>query len=271
MSVEPEVFADAARLGAGAAARSADELVAARRAGRSFLLGCPGGRSASSTYQALAVLVAERRLDLGHVVVVMMDDYVIRIADGTLDHEDVHALHSCVRFGQEEIVRPLSAAAGPGRGVPAANLWLPDARCPAAYDARIADAGGVDVFLLASGAGDGHVAFNAPGTPADSRTRIVDLPDSTRRDNLATFPSFGQRLDRVPRYGVTVGIDTIVAHSASVLMLAHGADKATAAQHLMAADGYDPGWPATVFAGCSRPRLFLDQAALAAAPATSAR
>jgi glucosamine-6-phosphate deaminase len=270
MAVDPEVFADAADLGARAADVIADGIVAARSAGRPYLLGCPGGRSGLSTYRALAATVARRRIDLGHLVVVMMDDYVVTGPDGRPVHEDVRALHSCIRFGVEQIVEPLNAAAGPGRGVPGDHLWVPAVASPAAYDGAIADAGGIDVFLLASGAGDGHVAFNTPGAAADSRTRLVDLPDSTRRDNLTTFPSFGGDLAAVPRRGVTVGIATIVTHSAAVIMLAHGADKGTAARRLTSADAYDPRWPATVVAACAHPRLFLDRAALDAAALTAA-
>lgn len=264
MPVAPDVFADPQSLGVKAAELVADGIEAAGTAGRRFLLGCPGGRSAASTYQALAGLVAERSLDLRPLVVVMMDDYLVPGPDGLLAHEDAAAPHSCIRFGREEVVRPLSVAAGPGRGIPDDGFWVPDPTDPSAYDARIDEAGGIDLFLLASGAGDGHVAFNAPGSAADSRTRVVTLPERTRRDNLATFPSFGDQLDQVPRNGVTVGIDTIVRYSASVIMLVHGADKGAAARHLLAATGYDPAWPATVYAACARPRLFLDEAALAA-------
>ncbi|WP_375425780.1 6-phosphogluconolactonase [uncultured Friedmanniella sp.] len=268
MTIETEIFPDADSLGRRAAELVAEGIAEAAEAGRPFLLGCPGGRSASSTYRALALLVAARKLDLSHVAVVMMDDYLVPGPDGSLVHEDAAALHSCVRFGVEEIIRPLAEAAGQGIGTP--ELWVPDPAEPEAYDDRIAAAGGIDLFLLASGAGDGHVAFNGPGSPADSPTRIVELPEQTRRDNLATFPSFDGRLDRVPRHGVTVGIDTIVRHSASAIMLVHGADKGLAARHLLAADGYDPAWPATVVAVCARPRLFLDEVALAAARAMTA-
>lgn len=261
--IEPDVFPDPQSLGRRAAELVVEGVVSAGEAGRPFLLGCPGGRSAASTYQALAHLVSARSLDLSHLVVVMMDDYLVPEPDGSLVHEDRTAPHSCVRFGVAEIVRPLARAAGQGIGTP--ELWVPDPADPDAYDDRIAAAGGIDVFLLASGAGDGHVAFNGPGSPADSRTRVVDLPERTRRDNLATFPSFEGRLDRVPQHGVTVGIDTIVRHSASVIMLLHGADKGVAARHLLAAEGYDPAWPATVYAACAHPRLFLDEAAVAAA------
>ena len=267
MRVEPDVFADEQALGHRAAELVADGLERARSAGRTYVLGCPGGRSPLSTYQALASLVAHRGLDLSHLLVVMMDDYLVPGRGGVLQHEDPAAAHSCIRFGREQIVDPLSRAAGPGRGVRAEHLWVPDPQDPARYDTEIAAAGGVDLFLLASGAGDGHVAFNAPGTPADSLTRVVDLPESTRQDNLATFPSFGGRLTAVPRHGVTVGVATLIRQSASVVMIAAGPDKGTAAAHLSAAHGYDPAWPATVFAACARPRLFLDRAAVAAAPA----
>lgn len=269
MTVEPDVFPDPHRLGQDAAEQVAAGIERACSAGRPFLLGCPGGRSAESTYLALADLVRERQIDLGHLVVVMMDDYLVPGPDGVLQHEDVEAANSCIRFGVEQIVRPLSTAAGAGRGIGERNLWMPDHEHPESYDARIAEAGGIDLFLLASGAGDGHVAFNAPGSAASTRTRVVELPDTTRRDNLVTFPSFEGRLDRVPKHGVTVGIDTIVSQSRSVLMLVHGADKGVAARHLLQAEGYDPAWPATVFASCQHPRLLLDEAAFLASKTLS--
>lgn len=271
MSIEPEVFATPGDLGGRTARMIADGLGAARAAGRPYVLGCPGGRSASSTYAALAGLVRTERLGLDHLVVVMMDDYLVPGPNGTLVHELAQAPHSCIRFGREEIVRPLDEAAAPGRGVRPDHLWFPDPADPAAYDARIRDVGGIDLFLLASGSSDGHVAFNPAGARRDSRTRVVELPDSTRRDNLATFPSFGGELARVPRHGVTVGIDTIAATSASVAMLVHGREKGRAAAHLIAADTYDPSWPASVFAVCAKPHLFLDEAALAAAEPVAAR
>ncbi len=279
MTVDPEVFAEPQTLGQRAAEVVAEGIVRAGEAARPFLLGCPGGRSAASTYAALAQLVAARSIDLSHLVIVMMDDYLVRGPDGALVHEDRTAAHSCVRFGVEEIIDPLATAAGQGIGTSdrerggrggssphgGIQLWVPDPADPGAFDDRIAAAGGIDLFLLASGAGDGHVAFNGPGSAADSRTRVVGLAERTRLDNLATFPSFEGRLERVPQHGVTVGIDTIVRHSASVIMLVHGADKGVAARHLLAADGYDPDWPATVYAACAHPRLFLDEAAVAAA------
>jgi glucosamine-6-phosphate deaminase len=270
--VPPRVFADPEDLG-DAAASLVVARFRARRPGRPFLLGCPGGRSARSTYRHLARRAAADRLDLSALVVVMMDEYVEESSDGSLSRVDPAELHSCRRFGVDEIVRPVNQALAAAR-VPAAagiheeNLWLPDPANPGAYDRQIADAGGIDLFLLASGAGDGHVAFNSPGAPADSRTRVVLLPVSTRRDNLVTFPSFGGDLGAVPTHGVTVGIGTIRDQSAEVVMIVHGSDKQLAGRRLSEAEHYQPDWPATVLTDCRSPHLFLDRAASSPALAT---
>ncbi|MFG1967025.1 6-phosphogluconolactonase [Nonomuraea sp. NPDC049028] len=269
MRVPPTVFPDPEALGRALAAEIATELEDAARRGRPYVLGCPGGRSAHSTYSALADEVAARRLDLGHVVIAMMDEYVVRAEDSGLFRRIAPGLpHSCVRFGHAEIVEPLNAAAGAGRGITHDRLWVPDPADPDEYDRRIAGIGGVDLFILASGASDGHIAFNPVGTGANTRTRVVELAERTRRDNLVTFPTFGG-LEEVPAYGVTVGVGTIRDLSKRVVMVVHGADKAEAARRLAAAEGYDPGWPATVLSDCARPRLLADAATglVAAQPA----
>lgn len=263
MRVTPTLFSDPESLGAALASRIADEIASA--AGRRrYVLGCPGGRSVLSTYVALATEVAARGLDLRHVVVVMMDEYVERGPDGDFRRIDPSLEHSCLRFGTVEIVRRLNAAAGPGNGITPDRFLVPDPADPEAYDKRIEDLGGIDLFLLASGAGDGHIAFNPAGTERGSRTRVVALAEQTRRDNLATFPSFRGRIEDVPRYGVTVGTGTIREQSRSVVMLAHGPHKADTVRRLAAADQYEPDWPATIFTECADSRLFVD---LASAPA----
>lgn len=261
MRVEPTVFDGPEAVGRALAALIADRIAAAG-AGRSFLLGCPSGRSPWTTYVSLAHEVAARRLDLTGLVIVMMDEYVERDqATGQMRRIDPSAPHSCLRFGQAEIVDRLNAAAEPGRGISPDRYWVPDPAVPGDFDRRIADHGGVDLFILASGAGDGHVAFNPPGTGPDTATRVVRLAEQTRRDNLHTFPSFGDDIDRVPHYGVTVGVGTIRRQSKQVVMVAHGELKARAVRRVALADSYQPEWPATVLADCANPLLFVDAAA----------
>lgn len=256
----PTILIDTAdALGRTLAREIADGIQAARNEGRPYLLGCPGGRTPRPVYSALADVISERGLELDHVVIAMMDEYADQSADGGFVGVDSDLHNSCVRFGRVEILGVLNAAA-PLSQIPAENLWVPDPVSPQTYDARLRDAGGIDLFILASGASDGHVAFNPPGSDEDSRTRVVELPDSTRRDNLGTFPQFTS-LDEVPRFGVTVGIRTISELSRRMVMLILGEHKTTAFQRITTTDGYDPSWPATVVVLGENSHIYADHLA----------
>jgi glucosamine-6-phosphate deaminase len=259
MRVSPEIFDSPSEIGEAAAAVIADRIEASASAGTSFVLGCPSGRSALTTYEQLAREVSEREIGLEHVIIALMDEYLVETGDG-LRPIAADEPHSCVGFGLREIVAPLSAAAPAGRGIPVEQFWHPDSENPADYDARLAEAGGVDVFILASGASDGHVALNPVGSSVSSETRVVELGETTRRDNLSTFPTL-VTLERVPRFGVTVGVGTIRNLSKSVIMLAHGADKREAVRRLESSERYDPQWPATILSECAEPRFFIDSSA----------
>jgi glucosamine-6-phosphate deaminase len=199
-------FADAGELGR----RLAAEIVAAAPA----LLGCPGGRSLLTTYRALP--------KLSGTTAVTMDEYV--------PVPPVSAHYSCRGFAEREI--------------PAREIWFPDPADPEAYDARIDAEGGIDIFLLASGASDGHVAMLGPGAPREGRTAVVELAETTRRDNLATFPEF-RSLDDVPTRGVSVGLGTITKARALRLVV-HGPDKHAAVERVLALSRFDPAWPVSI-------------------------
>lgn len=274
MPVPLRLFDGPRELGAAVADHVWDRL-AGTDPDRPFLLGCPGGRSPEPAYTQLAREAARRRLDLSRLVIVMMDEYVVSDHGDGWRPVDPELPHSCRGFGRRVIIEPINqalAAAGlpTAYGISDDRLWVPDPKEPEAYDQRLAAAGGLDVFLLASGSGDGHIAFNPPGADRDSTTRVVALPDSTRHDNLVTFPSFHDELAAVPDHGVSVGIATIRHHSAEVIMLAHGADKQKAVARMASAAAYEPDWPATIVVECHSPQLFVDRAALGqSTPSTS--
>ena len=251
-----EVYADADQLGE-VLAREILGGLAATPSDRRYLLGCPGGRSLRSTYQALARL-APADADLSRLVIVMMDEYVVESADGPR-RIDPRAHCSCVGFAEREIVGPINAAVPRGRGILPEHVWGPDPAAPPAYDRRIEAAGGVDLFLAASGAGDGHVAFVGPGGDLSGRTSLIDLAEQTRRDNMATFPDFTS-LDDVPRLGVSVGLGTIMTLSRAVAMVLVGAAKRASAARILAVADFDPAWPATFIHRCPQPRILLDAA-----------
>lgn len=174
-------------------------------------------------------------------------------------HSGPHAEPSCHAFSDAEIVGQLDGALSVNNQLRHDAVWFPDPADPAVYDSRIAGAGGIDCFLLASGAGDGHVAFNPPGSALSSGSRIVTLSEQTRRDNLLTFPALGA-LEHDPRYGVSVGIATIVAAREAV-MVAWGEGKQETVARMRAATHYDPAWPATLIHECARGEILIDRAA----------
>ena len=84
-----------------------------------------------------------------------------------------------------------------------------------------------DVQVLGIGS-NGHIAFNEPGTPFGSVTHIVDLAESTIKDNSRMFAS----IDEVPRQAFTMGLKNIM-NAKKVLILANGANKAKAVYGLV--------------------------------------
>lgn len=206
----------------------------------------------------MARRLTESKQDISHVTIVMMDEYLVS-RNGSLESAPAREPWSCHYFAHMEIARPLNAGLPRTHKLWDESIWFPDPRDPGAYEKKIADAGGIDFFMLASGASDGHVAFNPPGSPRDSRTRIIPLSEETRRDNLQTFPAFGA-LDNVPRHGVSVGIATIVA-SKEVAMIVWGAGKRRTLSRILGADRYHAEWPATLIHDCEAREIVSDEAA----------
>ena len=254
------VFEDADALGE-ALAREILAGIAATPADARYLLGCPGGRSLRSTYAAMARLVSPDA-DLRRLVIVMMDEYVVG-TPGALRAIEPAAHCSCQGFAEREIVAPLNAAVPAGQGILPEHVWGPDPADPAAYDQRIADAGGVELFLAASGAGDGHVAFVAPPADLGGGSTVLTLAEQTRQDNMSTFPEF-RTLDDVPHYGVSVGLGTIAGLSRHVALVLTGDAKQVSARRILAARDFEPDWPATFIHRCPDPRILLDGAAVPA-------
>ncbi|WP_395679494.1 6-phosphogluconolactonase [Inquilinus sp.] len=248
-------------LGRSVAQRILAGIERAAEENRPYLLGSPAGRSAVPVYAALGALAGMTKFDLSRLVLVMMDEYLVEGPDpGHPVLCDPRAHYSCRRFAEQEIRAVLNAKLPGPRQMPAAGVWCPAPAEPETYDRRIRDAGGIDLFLLASGASDGHVAFNPPGSPAEAGTGIVALAEETRRDNMATFPGFAA-IAEVPRRGVSVGLGTIAGLSRAALMILHGAHKRQAVRRLLESRDFEPAWPATILHRCRHPEIHLDDAA----------
>ena len=253
-----KVFDTPDAIGEYVALRILRGIAAAAGDGGRFLLGLPTGRTPRPVYAAMTRMLEATPQSLRHVTLVMMDEYLVQTADG-FGYAIAAGAPSCHAFTRSEIVSPINAALGAEFRLSERQVWFPEPRDPASYDSTIADAGGIDFFLVASGAGDGHVAFNPPGSSINSQSRLVTLSEQTRRDNLQTFPALGS-LDNVPRFGVTVGIATILS-SREVAMVAWGEGKRTTVARMRNADRYQSDWPATLIHECANAEIIVDAAA----------
>lgn len=109
-----------------------------------------------------------------------------------------------------------------------ANIHIPDGTWPkdeikqhcAAYEKAFEASGGIDLQVLGIGL-NGHIGFNEPGSSIYSKTRLVNLENTTRIANTYEF----ENISKVPRLAITMGISTIM-QARRILLMAWGS-KAT--------------------------------------------
>lgn len=102
-----------------------------------------------------------------------------------------------------------------------ANINLPDGNWSkeeikkycSEYESRLEAAGGIDLQVLGIGL-NGHIGFNEPGSSIFSKTRLVNLDNTTRIANTYEF----ENISKVPRLAVTMGISTILKAKRILLM-----------------------------------------------------
>lgn len=182
-----------------------------------FVLGLPTGSTPIGTYKALIQMYFEKKVSFKNVVTFNMDEYV-GIAE---DHpESYHSFMHENFFNhidiKEENINILDG-----------NAEDLHAECER-YEEKIKSYGGIDLFMGGMGA-DGHLAFNIPGSPLQSRTRLVDLNYDTI---VANSRFFNNDLKLVPKQALTVGVQTVL-DSKEVLVLVNGYKKARALQNVV--------------------------------------
>ncbi|HLQ72733.1 MAG TPA: glucosamine-6-phosphate deaminase [Bacillota bacterium] len=123
------------------------------------------------------------------------------------------------------------------------------------YEQKIKEAGRINIQLLGLGA-NGHIGFNEPGTPFDSRTEVVFLADSTRQSNARFFPS----IEDVPKTAISMGIGTIM-ESEEILLLVSGEQKADILAHVLNSEPSEE-FPATVLHNHEKVTIIADKGAL---------
>ncbi|HEU0111926.1 MAG TPA: glucosamine-6-phosphate deaminase, partial [Flavisolibacter sp.] len=112
------------------------------------------------------------------------------------------------------------------------NIHIPNGELPkeeikkhcAEYERQIEEAGGIDLQVLGIG-NNGHIGFNEPGSSIYSKTRLINLENSTRLANAYEFANISE----VPRLAITMGINTILK-AKRIILLAWGPAKAPVVQ-----------------------------------------
>lgn len=178
------------------------------------VLGLPTGRTPGGMYARVAAECTRGDHCFREVTTFNLDEYVgiprhhpgsyfTYMKQHLFDHIDIDPAHAHIPRGD------------------APDL---DAEC-IRYERAIQGAGGLGLTFLGLGR-NGHIGFNEPGTPFDSRTRVVELTHSTRSANAALFED-----GHVPSHAVTMGIATILG-SRSIVLLASGSEKRAAIERL---------------------------------------
>jgi len=120
------------------------------------------------------------------------------------------------------------------------------------YEESIIEGGGLD-FVLSGIGNRGHVGFNAPGSSADSLTRIVTLDQSTITSAAGDF--FGESY--VPAKGFTLGLGTVM--NAGKLFFAAWGESSAGIIRKIVEEPISDQVPASLFQRHPDARFLLDE------------
>jgi glucosamine-6-phosphate deaminase len=178
---------------------------------RKTVLGLATGSSPLGVYRELIKMYKEGTVDFSNCIFFNLDEYY-----GLAKN----AFQSFNKFITENFFEHVGVSADQVN-VPDGNVSEADVEALCIdYENRIRSSGGIDLQILGMGR-NGHIGFNEPGSDPNSRTRLVTLSETTRRDASPDF--FG--LNNVPTRAITMGIGTI-SEAKEIIVLISGEHKA---------------------------------------------
>jgi glucosamine-6-phosphate deaminase len=188
--------------------------------------------------------IAERGLNLSHLSVFVLDEYV-----GVPSDEP----RNCANLLRQRVAEAWNIP--PAQFFTISSLEAQALTSVQMHERRVAQAGGLDLIVLGLGQ-NGHLGFNEPGSAEDSGARVLNLESISVEANRRWFGG-----DYAPSKGVSAGLRTILA-ARDVLLVAYGPHK-TAAVKAMVEGPRCERCPASFLQGHSDVRVFLDEAAAA--------
>lgn len=189
----------------------ADEIRNKQKNGKNIVLGLATGSSPIGVYNELIRMHQDEGLSFQNVITFNLDEYFPM---------DPRSLQSYHRFMHEYLFDHID--------IKPENIHIPQGSISkdkvyqhcVEYEELIRLAGGIDIQILGIGR-TGHIGFNEPGSPFNSRTRVVTLDHITRMDAASDF--YGEV--NVPQNAITMGIGTILS-AKKIILMAWGENKA---------------------------------------------
>lgn len=215
--------------------------------GKPCVLGLATGSTPRTLYAELVRMHREEGLSFQHVITFNLDEYY------PIDKEAWQSYNSYMHRNFFQYI-----------DIKQDNIHIPDGELPkeaikdhcALYEQAIEDTGGIDLQILGIG-NNGHIGFNEPGSSNYSRTRLINLENSTRLANAYEFSNISQ----VPRLALTMGISTILK-AKKIILLAFGQAKAPVVQKAVEGNVTE-SVPASLLQNHPDCNFFLDEAAAA--------
>lgn len=173
------------------------------------LLGLATGGTMEDVYDKLVELLKMNHTDISCLETFNLDEYFMLDQNDPNSYMTYMKQHFFDKIGMQE-----------------SQFHLPDndefdvEEDNEAYDRAIREKGPLHIQLLGIGE-NGHIGFNEPGAPFDSKTRLVDLTDTTIAANSRYF----ENQEDVPTKAISMGIDTILS-AERIILLALGEKKA---------------------------------------------
>ncbi|MDE6121039.1 MAG: 6-phosphogluconolactonase, partial [Muribaculaceae bacterium] len=198
------------------------------------------GNSTHRAYAALINLYKQGKVDFSKVVVFSISEFFPLLPDGpsTLRRlNDVFLSHVNIKPENIHTFTP---------GVSKEAVFE---SCQA-YEQEIADEGGIDVAVCEIGP-NGSIAFNEPGSPATSYTRMVLLGNETRHNVSSDY-----KCDDVPTTAITLGISNILS-AKRVLTMAWGETRAAIVRKTVE-DSPSTAVPASMLQGHPHVKVVID-------------
>lgn len=224
--------------------REAARLVARRILEKpDLVLALPTGETPLGLYRELVRLHQEGLLDFARVTAFNLDEY-LGLPPG---HPASFRAYMERNFWGHVNLRPEA------RHIPHSLPEDAEEECRR-YEAWIQEAGGLDLAILGLGK-NGHLAFNEPGTPWESRTHVAELAEETRREEA---PRFGG-LAHVPKRAITMGIRTLM-NAREILLLVSGEEKASVLARALEGP-VTPAVPASILQLHPNLKVMVDRAA----------